>query len=238
MNNPPLALLHSYYTKYLEWSRIWGAEAADDTEWTDTEGRGVNEEARKEMGFVVASVTGGGLGNQLQQTVQGLIMAIRTGRPLVIHAVHTVEEAEKEGITWHKNLAQTYAFNSVLPLLPIHIPRSLGYETGDGEGQEWRDGAGRGHTKFVHLHSAEGLEFVTCANWEEQIRGFQFVKVWAIAEPHLALVNPVEGPPLREAFGDRLFFWLSHFLWSATALPEPEVMLQKCVARMCCKNVL
>ena len=39
----------------------------------------------------------------------------------------------------------------------------------------------------------------------------------------LGLLNPIEGPELRAAFGDRLFFWLSHFLWNAAALTRLEV---------------
>ena len=79
----------------------------------------------------------------------------------------------------------------------------------------------------MHLHSADGVEFMTCGNWQQEVQGFKFVKVWALAEAHLALVNPHEGPELQEAFGDRLFFWLSHFLWnaaSASFLDDPVVL--------------
>jgi len=32
---------------------------------------------------------------------------------------------------------------------------------------------------YVHLHSAEGLEFVTCENLRGKVAGFRVVKVWA-----------------------------------------------------------
>ena len=218
MANPPVALLHAYYLQYLHWSSVW-SEAAEQ------------EREREEMDFVVAGVYGGGLGNQLQQAVQGLVVALRTGRPLVIDAVHSEEEAHSVGMSWHPYLAQTYAFDSVLPLLPISVPLALGFaERGSAppSPDDNDDGFAAGPpTKLVHLHSTDGVEFMTCGNWQQEVEGFKFVKVWALAEAHLALVNPHEGPELQEAFGDRLFFWLSHFLWnaaSASFLDDPVVL--------------
>ena len=64
---------------------------------------------------------------------------------------------------------------------------ALGYVSYEPVFEKGEGGLGerKGDTMYVHLHSAEGLEFVTCKNWREKVAGFRFVKVWAIAEPHL-----------------------------------------------------
>ncbi len=113
--------------------------------------------------FVVADITGGGFGNQLLQAIQGLIIAIETRRALVIYSVNTREEAEIAGMQWHPAMAQRFSFDSVLPLIPAANLSSLG----------WPDKASTFH---VDLHSADGLNFVTCADWSSTLAPYRFAK--------------------------------------------------------------
>ena len=153
MKNPPLALLHEYYQKYQEWSKVW--ESAAPPLLTEQHRQKLQSDKEK-MRFVVASVTGGGLGNQLQQAVQGLIVALATDRPLIIHAVHTREEAARHGMQWHNNLEQRYTFNATLPLLDMDVLDELGFQTERHPLESWGDP----HTLDVHLHSEQGRQFM------------------------------------------------------------------------------
>ena len=154
LKNPPLALLHDYYQKYQGWSKVWQTTAAHAV--LTEQHRQKLQSDKEKMRFVVASVTGGGLGNQLQQAVQGLIVALATDRPLIIHGVHTREEAARHGMLWHNNLEQRYTFNATLPLLDMDVLDELGFQTERHPLESWGDP----HTLDVHLHSEQGRQFM------------------------------------------------------------------------------
>ena len=196
---------------------------------------------RSDLRFVVVDMTGGGFGNQLLQAIQGLIIAMETGRALILYSLNTREESARAGMKWHPAMVQKFSFDSVLSL----IPASKLFELG------WPDKAS---TYEVDLHSGPGLQFVTCSDWNAELAPYRFAKaraqimlqehrpshlcqifsstvqsfdavacfarrsqVWSVTDVHLALLNPHHGPSLRRRLdgGGGLVFLLSRYLWTA-----------------------
>ena len=141
------------------------------------------------------------MGNQMLQAIQGLIVALETQRALVLYTVNTQSEASRLGMIWHPAMAQTYPFDSVLPLIPPSTLADLGLA-------HLRDAF------LVDVHSPDGLRLITCLDWNTSLEPHRFVRVTSISSIHLALLNPHHGGSLRAALGDAPFFWLSRLLWS------------------------
>eukprot|EP00960_Hanusia_phi_P040758 754635-Hanusia_phi.AAC.1 len=188
-------LLWQYASKYQEWAEQVKTGGALDLQ------------------FVVADVTGGGFGNQIFQTVQGLLVALELQRPLVVMGVHSREDTARYGMTWHPNLEQHYVFDAVLPLIGQDVLEDL----------RWREGRA---TKSVYVHDAEGIEFLTCKNWHEEAAGYQFLRIHGITDAHMAELNVFHGRRIRENFRGKTFFWLAHFLWDREIWLQQEVRVQ------------
>ena len=116
-----------------------------------------------ELRYVVVDMTGGGFGNQLLQAIQGLIIALETRRALILYSLNTMEDAQNVGMTWHPAMAQKFSFNSTLSLIPSAKLVDLG----------WPD---RARTYDVDLHTGQGLQFVTCSNWNTTLAPYRFAK--------------------------------------------------------------
>jgi len=135
-----------------------------------------------------------GVGNHLLMNVRGLMLALRLRRAIVF-----LEESDLH-----------YDMSSVIPIIPMAVPRALGWPSTSTHviSTDHRDG---------HL----GARWMTCGDWDATDT-YQFVQIQGLSDVHLPMLHPIHGPWMREHLGDKPFFHLSHYLWTGLSDQEQD----------------
>ena len=146
-----------------------------------------------------------GLGNQLLNVINGLVIALVTNRVLVI----------KRTAGDNHNYIN---FDSVVPFMTDKFIINHGVRPNV--------------TRELDLWTQSGIDFMMCRNWNTELALDEAVFLrHGVQDIHLSHVNVNHGKHLRETFMGLDFFFLSHFLWTgeeelqllvrAATLPQP-----------------
>ena len=132
-----------------------------------------------------------GFGNQLLTLVNGLQLALMTGRILLIRKTFSPNH--------HGVVAST--LDSVLPWMSTSYIEQHDVKLGP--------------EKVINLWTKSGLAFLICKNWTEELHNFSTLLLpHGVQDVHLSHANWAFGAALRATFHSLDFFFLSHFFWT------------------------
>jgi hypothetical protein len=168
--NYPFVLLKRYAQAYIEWTEQIRNYESGPLRW------------------LIVDTYDSGLGNQLLNVINGLIVALITDRVLVIR------RTSRENHNYIK-------FDSVIPLMTENFIASHGMRPNI--------------TRELDLWTQSGVDFMMCRNWDLDLALDEAVFLrHGVQDVHLAHVNVHHGAKLRKAFLGKDIFFLSHFLWT------------------------